>query len=1015
MEVAVKGKAKRRHLNSEECDELGRSGVASDVLAQPQSVSHTQGTSDPNQRLYPKTPTKQQKRGCTSRSPAWRNRCIDTFYPVTRIVSSSPQKLDQGCSSLQANIPNGEIVLQEHLSDEELRMMEEAADDTDDDVSLLAVPLQPESEKEMNYLEGLTPEMFVDDNEWDQSDTKNGSQVNSEEEEVEALPDVHYGLLGNCRDLIEPQGCVDDLPEEVLRLVLCLLPARDLYSGVMLTCKRWRDIVCDPKFVPFKKQYYRYMLEEKGTVEEINSLLNTSGITGPVSDRSVRSLVVLMAQHKAGERVQLDSVLECVKKHRLFPHAEASIRLRMPDIQMDLSVGTAHPNPYAAMAVILLFSQTVSDVRSLVSLLTTCMSSVAITEYLSHTGMMLLALQRNGVKISNRLHYNIYYVLHLMENSCVSSGHNRQPQLKLTSEQQRILSHDIREDHVVKIIAFAGTGKTTTLIKFAEKRPHLRFLYVAFNKSVAVEATRRFPVNVHCRTVHSMAYRDIGKRYKDHKKLTCKLSPFSISSILPAGRGGYANSKVVVTVLNAYMASADRNISVDHVSRKNRDGVSVVLKPEEKLMYVRDAEMIWDKMKDLSSVSEENSYCMTHDGYLKLWQLQDPKPLLSDQYDVIFIDEAQDCTPAIIDVLMSQSCAKILVGDPHQQIYTFKGAVNALDLIQHTHIYYLTESFRFGSEIAYIGNTILKVCKNVKKILVGQDVKGGVCDESTDKILTTARSGEGQNVGTTAILSRTNVTVFSEAVRLTDANLQCRIHFIGGVMNIGLERILDIWQLMMGEPTYVKDSFIRIFARKKNGYFSLKMYAKETEDLELQNKLSIADAYRNRVPELVRRLKSCHEDDLRKADFILGTVHKSKGLEFDNVLVTDDFIKVPNSRHNRHRGSFFSISDYPDDEWNLLYVAVTRARTSLVITKSIYNILTLAGEYMLKPAMRSDLQEQVQLLPCCIPDCPNCTRPDSAFLMCKQERKFMDITCFGRSTLRKVRVDTHRAVRLPHD
>lgn len=33
----------------------------------------------------------------------------------------------------------------------------------------------------------------------------------------------------------------------------------------------------------------------------------------------------------------------------------------------------------------------------------------------------------------------------------------RQPQIHLTSEQQQILSHDIQPDHVVKIVAFAGT------------------------------------------------------------------------------------------------------------------------------------------------------------------------------------------------------------------------------------------------------------------------------------------------------------------------------------------------------------------------------------------------------------------------------------------------------------------------------------------------------------------------------------------------------------------------------
>lgn len=61
-------------------------------------------------------------------------------------------------------------------------------------------------------------------------------------------------------------------------------------------------------------------------------------------------------------------------------------------------------------------------------------------------------------------------------------------------------------------LCVAGTGKTTTLVKFAEQRPHLRFLYVAFNKSVAREAQRRFPSNVDCKTVHSLAYSCVGRR-----------------------------------------------------------------------------------------------------------------------------------------------------------------------------------------------------------------------------------------------------------------------------------------------------------------------------------------------------------------------------------------------------------------------------------------------------------------------------------------------------------------------
>lgn len=72
------------------------------------------------------------------------------------------------------------------------------------------------------------------------------------------------------------------------------------------------------------------------------------------------------------------------------------------------------------------------------------------------------------------------------------------------------------QNHIVKaewpVMCATGTGKTTTLVKYAEQRPHLRFLYVAFNKSVASEAQRRFPSNVACKTVHSLAFHEVGKR-----------------------------------------------------------------------------------------------------------------------------------------------------------------------------------------------------------------------------------------------------------------------------------------------------------------------------------------------------------------------------------------------------------------------------------------------------------------------------------------------------------------------
>ncbi|XP_076009117.1 F-box DNA helicase 1 isoform X2 [Genypterus blacodes] len=770
MEVVNKGKAKakRRHLGAEQCDELGSSAEGSHALTQPQCVDHRQNKREPNQRLLPRTPTKRWKSASEPTSPPGQQRGIKDFFPLSRVISTSPLKSAQPGSS-QTHGLLGEPAPKEQQKVEE---------DEDDDVSLLAVAT--ETEPEVDYLEGITAEMFWDD-EFDRCD--NDVSPHAEEEEVEAVPDAHFGLLGTSKGLMEPQGCIDDLPEEVLRQVLCLLPAQDLYRNIVRVCHHWMNIVQDVKFVPLKKQYFRYLMKEEATVQEIHAILKSSHIIdSAMSEHCVRHLVVVMAQHQVGERVRPEDVLKCVKKHRLFPQAESCIRLRIPHIQKHLGLGIEAPNPYAAMAVILILSESVCDAQALVSVLTRCMSHIAITEYLSQMAMMLLAMMRNNIEMSNRVHYNVYYVLHLMENGLfpVHSSGGRRLQIQLTHEQQQILSHDIQPNHVVKIIAFAGTGKTTTLVKFAERRPHLRFLYVAFNNSVARAAQSCFPSNVDCKTVHSLAYRDVGERYKILKKLTFNLRPFSLASILPKGRGGFVNGKVVVTTINTFMASSDPRINYTHVpdSFMNTTGRRQVMDFDAKQVYVNDAQKIWDQMKSLKMTTIEGHH-MTHDGYLKLWQLQSPQPCLSDRYDVIFIDEAQDCTPAIMDVLLSQRCGKVLVGDPHQQIYTFRGAVNALHIVPHTHIYYLTQSFRFGPEIAYVGATLLKVCKKVTKILVGGNQNGGVCDDTAEKVSEMVKTGRSEARGRIAILCRCNLSVFNEAIQLIDINPCCRIHFIG--------------------------------------------------------------------------------------------------------------------------------------------------------------------------------------------------------------------------------------------
>ena len=82
---------------------------------------------------------------------------------------------------------------------------------------------------------------------------------------------------------------------------------------------------------------------------------------------------------------------------------------------------------------------------------------------------------------------------------------------------------------------------------------------------------------------------------------------------------------------------------------------------------------------------------------------------------------------AITDILVSQPQGKILVGDPHQQIYSFRGAVNAMEHVRADTIFYLTQSFRFGPEISHVAACCLEILKKEKKkTLVGSGKKGNL-------------------------------------------------------------------------------------------------------------------------------------------------------------------------------------------------------------------------------------------------------------------------------------------------
>ncbi len=151
------------------------------------------------------------------------------------------------------------------------------------------------------------------------------------------------------------------------------------------------------------------------------------------------------------------------------------------------------------------------------------------------------------------------------------------------------------------------------------------------------------------------------------------------------------------------------------------------------------AERLWERMAD-----PRESVPLGHDGYLKLWALSNPMI----PADFILLDEAQDSNGVVIGLLSRQPAQVVLVGDRYQQIYEWRGAVNAMDRMKTKHHADLTQSFRFGPAIADAASRVLRVLGERKRIR-GNEAYASVlhCEDSRRRPLPHERHRAHANHG----------------------------------------------------------------------------------------------------------------------------------------------------------------------------------------------------------------------------------------------------------------------------
>jgi F-box protein, helicase, 18 len=489
--------------------------------------------------------------------------------------------------------------------------------------------------------------------------------------------------------------------------------------------------------------------------------------------------------------------------------------------------------------------------------------------------------------------------------------------MELTKEQYDI----IHSTGNIKINAVAGSGKTTTVIEYAKARPkNSKILYLAFNKSVKLEAVKKFAdaglTNVRVETAHSLAYKHIVYRHG--------------YTVRPQG---YKTSEIaeMLTPQSSGEKHAD-HIAANHVSKfityfcnsdkqkvQDLNYLDVVTDSKARTFVKNYYPYIEQETRLLLDKMNKGAIDITHDFYLKKYQLCNPVL----HFDYILFDEGQDASPAMLDVFLKQQATKVIVGDTHQQIYGWRFAVNSLEKADFT-TFHLSTSFRFSQDIANLAMEVLSWKSHI---------------EAYTPIPVTGK-GKPVTLKSRAVLARTNLGLLLKAIEyITEKAEINNIYFEGNINSYTYAdegaSLYDVLNLYNTSRHLIKDKLIRAM----NNLDELEEYIEKTEDVQLGMMVEIVKQYGNKIPGLIKQLKEKHidSDEKEKAEIIFSTVHRCKGMEYDAIHLVNDFITEQKLVLGTGGKTDATDADFAklNEEINLLYVAVTRTRNDIYIPAAL--------------------------------------------------------------------------------
>ena len=466
--------------------------------------------------------------------------------------------------------------------------------------------------------------------------------------------------------------------------------------------------------------------------------------------------------------------------------------------------------------------------------------------------------------------------------------------------------------------AVAGSGKTTTIIEALRLIPEdKKVLFCAFNKDIVkvlAKKTKEFP-NTEVKTLHGLGYKVCTQNFKDISRAPNLNKYWEAFNSDVSKFTNHPKSEMNIKNWSAYQKNVMHILDLARLNLAKNLLEIRVLSERYGIPIIRDEYIVAEKLMEWGANNTDTMDYTDMVWYPNILDLD----LSTVSYDYIFVDEAQDLSKAQREFILK--CGKehtryVFVGDSNQSIYGFSAAD--------------PESFNELRKLPNITNLPLSVCYRCPKSVISyvHDMVSNIeaeADAIDGEIIENATFSniEDQDM----VLCRFNAPLFNAYSRLVNEGKKA---FIMGK---------DIGKNLIDVVKSTKQSSLGVDLETKGVFSELLKYCVERCERhawveELCDNDQVLQTMKDNISalmvltknsqittsaQLIDKISKIFNDNIKEG-IVLSTIHKSKGLEANNVFILDC------KEDKRHLQQWEK-----EQEKNLVYVACTRAKRKLAI------------------------------------------------------------------------------------